>query len=107
MARQVTQRFLWAAAILDLPSAVRGPVDMPPCSLHRFLPRMTCIWHALPRRVFAPHNGRRGLYRRIADMMYNTLNTVLIIPHVARACARLVVAQHETRMISVPMVHSL
>jgi len=29
------QRSLWAWAILARPSAVFGPVDMPPCSLQR------------------------------------------------------------------------
>src|SRR5208283_3979975 len=38
------------------PSGVRGPVDCPPCNLHRpFL--MAGAWQGVPRRFFAPHLG--------------------------------------------------
>ena len=39
------------------PSAVRGPVDLPPWSLQRFLPFIAGARHASPVRVFAPHRG--------------------------------------------------
>lgn len=45
------------SAARAFPVAVRGPVDLPPCSLHR-LPRNSFLhWQGVPRRVRAPHTG--------------------------------------------------
>ncbi len=46
--------FVCAAAARALPSGVRGPVDLPPCSLHRFLPLMAGFLQGVPLRVLAP-----------------------------------------------------
>src|SRR5579871_5614091 len=47
------------SAIRARPSAVFGPLDSPPCSRHRFLPRTARALQGVPPRVFAPHTGRR------------------------------------------------
>ena len=54
--------FQCASAMRALPSAVRGPVERPPCKRHRVLPASGGFWHAVPRRVLAPHRwpGQSG-----------------------------------------------
>ena len=54
--------FVCAAAARAMPSAVRGPVDLPPCNLHRFLPLMAGFLHGDPLRVLAPQRwpGQSG-----------------------------------------------
>jgi hypothetical protein len=47
--------FVCAAAARALPSAVRGPVDFPPCNLHRLRSLMAGFWQGVPLRVFARH----------------------------------------------------
>ena len=47
--------FVCAAMERALPSGVRGPVLLPPCSAQRLRPPMAGFWHAPPARVFAPH----------------------------------------------------
>ena len=47
--------FACAAIVRALPSGVRGPVDLPPCILHLFGPRMAGFLQSAPRRVLAKH----------------------------------------------------
>ena len=47
--------FQCEAAMRALPSAVLGPVDLPPCSEHRPLRLYAGLWQGVPLRVLAPH----------------------------------------------------
>lgn len=56
--RHFAHRRRWAAAILDRPAAVFGPVLSPPCNLHRPLSRAGAR-HGFPVDLqWAPHLGR-------------------------------------------------
>ena len=54
-ARLLRPWFVCAAATRALPSEVRGPVDLPPCSLHRLRSLMAGFWQGVPLRVLARH----------------------------------------------------
>jgi hypothetical protein len=47
--------FVRAAATRALPSGVRGPVDFPPCNLHRLRSLMAGFWRGVPLWVLARH----------------------------------------------------
>jgi hypothetical protein len=48
--------FVFARRIRSKPSAVLGPVLLPPCIWHRLF-RMAGAWHGLPFRLRAPQRG--------------------------------------------------
>ena len=50
--------FQCAATMCALPSAVRRPVDRPPCNRQRVLPLSGGFWQRVPRRVRAPRLWR-------------------------------------------------
>jgi hypothetical protein len=63
-----------AAMERALPSAVRGPVDLPPCSLQRLRSLMAGFWHAPPAlalfrgpRTLSPGPSLKGGQARFTD----------------------------------------
>jgi hypothetical protein len=59
VSRETVKRAGKFAATFALPSTVRGPVEQPPCHLHRFLPGTLRAWQGWPsRRRRAPQTTR-------------------------------------------------
>lgn len=72
--------FVCAAMTRALPSGVRGPVDLPPCSLQRLRSLMAGFWHAPPARVFTPHL-RPGQFK-LSVPMFQPFDETLDVCHV-------------------------
>ena len=87
--------FQCATTMRALPSAIRGPVERPPCSRHRVLPASGGFWHAVPRRVRAPQlwRGRSGpkhgwetLFRLLFAMSKSPPDMSLNMPYFGWLC---------------------
>jgi hypothetical protein len=102
VARSARQRRRCASAIRARPSSVRGPVESPPWNRQRAFPGSGLTRQALPALVLAWHLGRslrRG--RRSPAFQSRGTSSFLrlshplgpIIPHDARAHARVLVAR--------------
>jgi len=82
--------FVCAAMTRALPSGVRGPVDLPPCSLQRFRSLMAGFWQGVPARVLAPHLRpcQPGPKRVAMPALVRAVSFVLFTDHALRSWGR-------------------